>query len=188
MKLYTKKGDSGMTSLMNDVQVSKTDDRIELLGTIDELSSNIGLAKILVPEDVKKELSSVQERLITIMAGIADPRNLDFKIKDEEITYIEKQIDKVENAFPREKKFILYGGCESSARLDVARAIARRAERRFRKVSLHYGVDMKAMQYMNRLSDYLYVLARYEDYKDKKCMQNPQLEQVIQEVLKNMQI
>ena len=75
MKLYTKKGDSGMTSLMNDVQVSKTDDRIELLGTIDELSSNIGLAKILVPEDVKKELSSVQERLITIMAGIADPRN-----------------------------------------------------------------------------------------------------------------
>ena len=56
MKLYTKKGDSGMTSLMNDVQVSKTDDRIELLGTIDELSSNIGLAKILVPEDVKKEL------------------------------------------------------------------------------------------------------------------------------------
>ena len=107
MKLYTKKGDSGMTSLMNDVQVSKTDDRIELLGTIDELSSNIGLAKILVPEDVKKELSSVQERLITIMAGIADPRNLDFKIKDEEITYIEKQIDKVENAFPREKKFIL---------------------------------------------------------------------------------
>lgn len=68
MKLYTKKGDSGMTSLMNDVQVSKTDDRIELLGTIDELSSNIGLAKILVPEDVKKELSSVQERLITIRA------------------------------------------------------------------------------------------------------------------------
>ena len=56
MKLYTKKGDSGMTSLMNDVQVSKTDDRIELLGTIDELSSNIGLAKILVPEDVKKRI------------------------------------------------------------------------------------------------------------------------------------
>ena len=56
MKLYTKKGDSGMTSLMNDVHVSKTDDRIELLGTIDELSSNIGLAKILVPEDVKNYL------------------------------------------------------------------------------------------------------------------------------------
>ena len=63
MKLYTKKGDSGMTSLMNDVQVSKTDDRIELLGTIDELSSNIGLAKILVPEDVKKELQQLYANL-----------------------------------------------------------------------------------------------------------------------------
>ena len=64
MKLYTKKGDSGMTSLMNDVQVSKTDDRIELLGTIDELSSNIGLAKILVPEDVKKEMC-IRDRYLT---------------------------------------------------------------------------------------------------------------------------
>lgn len=96
-----------MTSLMNDVQVSKTDDRIELLGTIDELSSNIGLAKILVPEDVKKELSSVQERLITIMAGIADPRNLDFKIKDEEITYIENKLIRLKMLF-QEKRNLFY--------------------------------------------------------------------------------
>ncbi len=188
MKLYTKKGDSGMTSLMNGVQVSKTDDRVELLGTIDELSSHIGLAKILLSEDSKKELSSIQESLITIMAGIADPRNLNFKVKEEQITYIEEQIDKIENSFPREKKFILYGGCESSARLDIARAVARRAERRFRKVELHYGVDLKAMQYMNRLSDYLYILARYEDYKAKKHMEHPQVEQVVQEVLRNIQI
>lgn len=188
MKLYTKKGDSGMTSLMNGMQVSKTDDRIELLGTIDELSSYIGFAKGLLDLETKEKLSSIQQLLITIMAGIADPRNLDFKIKEEQIVEIEEQIDLTENSFPREKKFILYGGCESSARLDVARAVARRAERRFHKVNLHYGVDLKAIKYMNRLSDYLYILARYEDYKQQKKAENPQIEQIVQEVLKNINI
>ena len=81
---------------------------------------------------------------------------------------MKSQIDKIENAFPREKKFILYGDCEASARLDVARSVARRAERCFKRVELQYHVDKKAMQYMNRLSDYLYIMARYEDYKENK--------------------
>lgn len=71
----------------------------------------------------------------------------------------------MENSFPRVKEFVLYGGCEQSARLDMARAVARRAERRFRKAALKYGADPKAMQYLNRLSDYLYVAARYADYR-----------------------
>lgn len=167
MKLYTGTGDTGMTSLLNETKVSKADDRIELLGTIDELSSNIGLAKVVVKEEKKRDLSAIQQVLLTVMAGIADSANADFRVNNEQITYIESQIDKIENAFPREKKFILYGDCEASARLDVARSVARRAERCFKRVELQYHVDKKAMQYMNRLSDYLYIMARYEDYKEK---------------------
>lgn len=168
MRLYTGTGDEGMTSLMNGVRISKSEERIELLGTIDELSSYIGLAKVVLKEEQKQELSSIQKILITIMAGVADAKNKEFQVKEEQITLIEKQIDNIENKFPRQKEFVLYGECEESARLDVARSVARRAERCFKRVELKYDVDLRAMQYMNRLSDYLYILARYEDYKMRK--------------------
>lgn len=172
MKLYTKTGDNGMTSLMNGIQVSKTDDRIELLGTLDELSADIGLAKAAVKESEKKKLSAIQQELIKMMAGIADPGNSDYRIKEEHISYLEKEIDEIETAFPRETQFVLYGGCEISARLDVARAATRKAERRFRKASMHYETDLNAMKYINRLSDYFYIMARYEDYKAKEMPKN----------------
>lgn len=168
MKLYTGTGDEGITSLMNGVRISKSEERIELLGTIDELSSYIGLAKVVLKEEQKQELSSIQKMLITIMAGVADTGNKDFQVTEEQITLIEKQIDSIENKFPRQKEFILYGECEESARLDVARSVARRAERCFKRVELRYDVDLRAMKYMNRLSDYLYILARYEDYQMRK--------------------
>lgn len=78
---------------------------------------------------------------------------------------MEEQIDELEAAFPRARDFVLYGGCELSARLDIARAVTRRAERRFRKVAQNYGADAKAMQYVNRLADYLYVEARFADHQ-----------------------
>ena len=99
-----------------------------------------------------------------MMNGIADPRNPDHRFTKEETLTLEEGIDHMESLFPRIKDFVLYGGCEQSARLDMARAVARRAERRFRKAALKYGADPKAMQYLNRLSDYLYVAARYADY------------------------
>ena len=164
MKLYTKQGDSGMTSLMNGIKVAKHDDRMELLGTIDELSSHIGLAKVIAEPEIKDRLSKIQGELIQMMAKIADPHNSDYSFSEEQICYLERAIDKLEQAFPRRKEFVLYGGCELSARLDVARTIARRAERRFFKVSKSYNTDPKALQYMNRLSDYLYIEARHADY------------------------
>lgn len=166
MKIYTKNGDKGTTSLMNGISVSKSDDRIELLGTIDELSSHIGLAKVQADYALKDNLSKIQRNLIQIMAGIADPRDLNYRVKEESIVELEQMIDEMESAFPRAKEFVLYGGCELSGRLDVARAVARRSERRFRKVTQYYGADAKAAKYMNRLSDYLYVCARYADYKN----------------------
>lgn len=188
MRIYTKKGDNGITTLMEEIRVSKTDDRIELLGTIDELSSHIGLAKAAMRKDDKERLSLIQQELIKMMAGIAEPRNIEYKFHEEQICRIEKEIDKVENLFSRDNKFVLYGGCEISARLDIARAVARRVERRFRKVNMNYVCDMQAMKYVNRLSDYLYILARYEDYKTEQNSKNDEFDEIVERVLKNIEI
>lgn len=185
MKLYTKNGDRGTTSLMNGISVSKSDDRIELIGTIDELNSFIGLAKVLSDTSLKDSLCHIQRNLMLIMAGIADPRNLDYRFSSDETATLENEIDKIENSFPRIKDFVLYGGCELSARLDVARAVTRRAERRFRKVEQNYGADAKAARYMNRLSDYLYICARYADYRAENKKADGIQDQVVRNILKD---
>ncbi len=166
MGIYTKGGDSGRTSLLAGARVSKTDPRIELLGTVDELNSAIGLAKAAGDGLIKEELSKRQRTLMKLMSGVADPRNRDYKFREEEAEELEKAIDRMEGAFPRKKDFVLYGGCELSARLDMARAIVRRAERRYYKVAEIYGGDVIAMKYLNRLSDYLYVYARLCDHNE----------------------
>lgn len=187
MKLYTKNGDRGTTSLMNGISVSKSDDRIELIGTIDELNSHIGLAKVLADSSLKENLSHIQRNLMQIMAGVADPRNLDYRFSQDETKALEEEIDRIENSFPRIKDFVLYGGCEMSARLDVARAVTRRAERRFRRVEQNYGADAKAVQYINRLSDYLYICARYADYRAANVKTDKIQDSVIKNILKDMQ-
>lgn len=169
MSIYTKAGDEGRTSLMNQVGVSKWDDRIELLGTMDELSSQIGLAKAAASASLKERLSRIQRELIRLMAGIAEPGNTKYRFTDQDISWLETAIEELEASFQRPKEFVLYGGCERSARLDVARAVARRAERRFWKVEKAYGADKKAVQYVNRLSDYLYMEARYADEQERIC-------------------
>lgn len=186
MNIYTKKGDKGNTSLMNGLSISKSDNRIELLGTIDELSSHMGLAKVIANESLSAMLSQIQRDLIQLMAGIADPRNPKYRLKEEHISVLEKEIDLLENSFPRPKEFVLYGGCEQSARLDVARAVARRAERRFCKAAQCYGADKKAMQYMNRLSDYLYVAARNADYKASAKPEEGKRQEIIKNVMQNL--
>ena len=167
MKVYTRRGDKGKTSLINEVEVSKSDKRIELLGTIDELSAAIGFAKVVMTKEVKEELSSIQKELMFIMAGIADNNNAMYQVDEDEIHVLEEKIDNIESQFEREKKLVLYGECEESARLDLARVAARKAERYFWKIQKEYNLDILAIQYMNRLSDYFYVLARFEDSKKK---------------------
>lgn len=165
MSIYTKTGDNGTTSIINESIISKADDRIELLGTIDELNSFIGFAKVIAEEELKEKLSDIQNDLILVMAGIADTTNPNFIIEERRIKNLEKEIDDIENAFTRKKEFVLYGGCELSARLDLARAVARRAERCLVKVKLSYEVNDNTTIYMNRLSDFFYILARFEDLK-----------------------
>ena len=204
MSIYTKGGDRGTTSLVRTKNVSKSDDRIQLVGTIDELTSHLGLVKTMIrDEETIHFLEKIQRILITVMAGVADPYNKEYKIEEHQAEFLEQEIDRMEGLFQRPKEFILPGQCRLSAELDIARTVSRRAERALAAVSVKFGADNGAKIFMNRLADYLYVLARYtdakmdkpalevgNDRKEEKSMeqnQNPAAsEAVIQEVLKRM--
>lgn len=171
MNIYTKNGDKGTTSLVHTKNISKSDDRINLVGTIDELTSNLGLIKTLLRECPAEEyqmqavqmLEEVQKKLILVMAGVADPYKKDYRIDQTLTEKLEAQIDRLEAEFDRPKEFILPGKTKLSAQIDIARTVARRAERALAQVSVKFGADNGAKGLMNRLADYLYVLARYVD-------------------------
>lgn len=164
MSIYTNTGDKGSTRLVKASNISKSDDRIQLLGNIDELTSNIGLVKALeTREEVKSQLERIQKNLMTIMAKVADQYNNAYVIAEEEITWLEEEIDRLENSFSRKKEFVIPGANPLSAAMDVTRTVARRAERYLSLVNQRYHMDQGALKYMNRLSDYLYMLARYTD-------------------------
>lgn len=167
MNIYTKNGDKGTTDLVRTKNVSKSDDRIGLVGTIDELTSHIGVVKTLLTDgETIRMLEKIQETLITVMAGVADPYNREYHINDDKTQLLEEEIDRMEGLFDRPKKFILPGGTRLSAETDVARTVARRAERALASVGVKFGADTGAKKYMNRLADYLYVLARWEGAKN----------------------
>lgn len=179
MKIYTKHGDGGMTTLMSATQISKADDRIAALGSIDELTSQLGLAKAHIAGMGTQDsavcvghFERIQASLMKIMAGIAEPRNKKHELLPEETEFLEKIIDAVEDSFPREKQFVLPGYCELSARLDVSRTAARRAERQLAVMDRKYAANAAAKAYLNRLSDYLYMLARRADYDEKMRREN----------------
>ncbi|MDD3220691.1 MAG: cob(I)yrinic acid a,c-diamide adenosyltransferase [Lachnospiraceae bacterium] len=163
--IFTKGGDKGMTTLKGAQSVSKTDNRIQLLGSIDELTSNLGVVKAESRDNRQREmLNQIQKNLMTIMAGIADPFNQKQRLSKTEVESLELEINRIEGSFPRKHEFILPGECMESAHLDVARTVARRAERWLIEVAKNHPVDGTAKEFMNRLSDYLYVSARWVDY------------------------
>ena len=165
MKIYTKGGDRGTTSLVQTKNISKSDDRVQCVGTMDELTSQIGLVKTMLTDAQETGfLEKIQRTLITVMAGVADPFKKDYHIDDSAAQELEAEIDRLELLFQRPKEFILPGTCRLSAQIDVARTVARRAERSLALVSVRYGADNGSKKYMNRLADYLYILARYHDH------------------------
>lgn len=167
MSIYTKNGDKGTTNLVHTKNVSKSDDRIQLEGTIDELSSHIGVLKTMIEDgEILRFLEKIQENLMKIADGVADPYNRDYKINDDKTELLEEEIDRLEELFNLPKESSLPGICRLSAEIDVTRAVARRAERDLATVSVKFGSDTGSKKYMNRLADYLYVLARYEDAKN----------------------
>lgn len=163
MKIYTKAGDTGYTSLMNETNVLKSDARIRLLGSIDELTSNLGLIKSESIE-LSENIEYIQQKLMQLMAHIADNNNPQYFFNNEDIELLEKNIDDYEKMIVRPKKFILPGKCKLSALLDISRTISRRVETNIIEIDKLYPISSEIKKYINRLSDYLYISARYIDF------------------------
>lgn len=165
MKIYTGNGDGGFSTLSSNLKISKSDERFEVLGCIDELVSFIGNCRaIVVCPILTKKLEDLQTKLFSIGSAITFPQKREYLPTERDLKYLEEQIDKTENSFEREKDFVLPGKCELSARLDLARSVCRRLEREVVTLDKKLGVDGSIKKYVNRLSDYLYVLARRVDF------------------------
>jgi cob(I)alamin adenosyltransferase len=166
MKIYTKTGDKGQTSLIGGTRVPKHHIRIESYGTVDELNSWIGLINDQeVAQECKSTLSEIQDRLFTIGSSLAsDPEKSKMKIPDlhqSDIELLEKQIDKMNEVLPEMRNFILPGGHTTISYCHIARCVCRRAERNVIHLHETEYVNDLVIVYLNRLSDYLFVLARY---------------------------
>ncbi|MCR5314135.1 MAG: cob(I)yrinic acid a,c-diamide adenosyltransferase [Bacteroidaceae bacterium] len=167
MKIYTKTGDKGQTSLVGGVRVSKCCSRLEAYGTIDELNSNIGFLISYCNEQHDADfLQSVQKHLFVLGSYLATdttvtPLRESSVVTDDMIVDVEKEIDGVEATLPPIKLFILPGGARSASFCHICRTICRRAERRVLTLAESGAeIDRNAICYLNRLSDYLFVLAR----------------------------
>ena len=168
IKIYTKTGDLGRTSLIGGTKVPKSNIRIESYGTVDELNSFIGLAGDYLPDNaIKGVLKEIQDRLFTIGSSLAcDPdKELLMKIpdlKEEDVRLLENEMDKMNEILPAMKNFILPGGHVAVSTVHITRCVCRRAERLC--VGMKESgvfIDPLVIKYLNRLSDYLFVLARY---------------------------
>lgn len=165
MKIYTKTGDKGQTSLIGGTRVPKHHLRIESYGTVDELNSYVGLIRDQkIDENSFNALIEIQDRLFTIGASLAsDPEKSKMKIPDlneEDVTFLEKEIDAMNEVLPELRSFILPGGHTTVSFCHLARCICRRAERLIVHLSEDSFVSELVVKYLNRLSDYLFVLAR----------------------------
>lgn len=166
MKIYTRTGDNGLTSLVGGKRVPKTSPRLEAYGTVDELNSHIGLLLAYdgIPGDARRVLTRVQHRLFNLGSQLATEPESPYQpqgITPENVAELEQAIDMADATLPKHDRFILPGGALSSAQAHVCRTVARRAERRMlAMLQGGHPVDPQAMAYINRLSDYLFVLAR----------------------------
>jgi cob(I)alamin adenosyltransferase len=165
MKIYTRTGDTGETSLFGGTRVSKDDPRVEAYGEVDELNAHLGLARASAPDaEIDAELVQLQRDLFALGAQLADPRgriadrSAKAQLGDDDVARIEQLIDRLEAGLPPLRHFVLAGGTPCASALHVARAVCRRAERAM--VALDPAVDPVLLQYINRLSDLLFVLAR----------------------------
>lgn len=167
MKIYTGTGDHGETSLFSGQRVSKTHPRVAAYGTLDEVNSILGAAVSADPtEPVRAALLALQAAVFDLCADLAtvlqpgqSPR-----ITDETIGELEREMDRITSILPEKKSFILPGGTPAACQIHLARAIVRRAEREALQVNDDARIAREPMVYLNRLSDYLYLLATYENH------------------------
>lgn len=177
MKIYTKTGDQGQTSLYGGTRVSKAETRVEAYGTVDELNAFIGMAKCHITDaEVLSQLKKIQFDLFTLGSESATPieklmlangsSRLPITISELEIKELESWIDDMEKSVPPLQYFILPGGGLAATHLHVARTVCRRAERCMVALQQTENIRQELIQYLNRLSDYLFVLARYLSHQN----------------------
>ena len=181
--IYTRTGDKGMTSLVGGARVPKTHIRLEAYGTVDELSAQLGLLCTYLDEETDRELVLwVQNKLFTVGSYLATDQeqtelSIESQVTDADVMRLEKAIDEIDSSLPPLKAFVIPGGDRSAAVAHVCRTVCRRAERRILEMSETCELDVLVTSFMNRLSDYLFVLSRKlnlqkknkEIYWNKSC-------------------
>jgi cob(I)alamin adenosyltransferase len=173
MKIYTKTGDAGETSLFDQTRVLKSDARVDAYGEVDELNACLGLARAAgVDAEIAAEIERLQKDLFALGARLADPsmkiaaRVTKAAITEAHIERLEQTIDRWEKELPPLKRFILPGGSLAGAALHLARTVCRRAERRAVALGVE-EVDRLVLMYLNRLSDFLFVIARVVNHRSR---------------------
>jgi cob(I)alamin adenosyltransferase len=170
MKIYTRTGDTGQTSLFDKTRVSKADSRVDAYGEVDELNAWLGFVRASdLDDDLDEAIVQIQRDLFALGAQLADPadriaeRVTKASLGDDDVSRLEELIDWLETELPPLGRFILAGGSPTGAALHLSRTVCRRAERRI--VALTPPVDPVLLRYVNRLSDLLFVLARAVNYR-----------------------
>ncbi len=180
-KVYTRTGDKGTTSLVGGVKIKKSDIRIEAYGTVDELSAHLGLLAAMLPEGEEQQtIIRIQNNLFNVCTHLATdqsqtPLYPSAKLAEGETTFLEQEIDRLMALLPERQGFVLPGGTTTAAQAHVARTVCRRAERRIAALAEGAEVGCEIQQYVNRLSDYLFVLAKIINFnsgKDEIIWQN----------------
>ena len=171
MRIYTKTGDSGETSLFDKTRVAKSDPRVDAYGEVDELNAVLGTVGASgIDVDLNTEIEKIQKELFAIGARLADPRSriaervMKAVVSEQDVVRLEQLIDTLESEVPPLRRFILPGGCTSGALLHQARTVCRRVERRVVALGQD-AVDAIVIVYLNRLSDLLFVMARAANHR-----------------------
>ena len=171
MKIYTRKGDTGQTSLIDGDMVNKHNLSVDAYGTIDELNSFLGLLKDYIKDDkIKDILNNIQIKLFSIGSILASGKNQNIsakvKIEKKDVEYIELEIDRLNKDLPELKNFVIPGGHKTSSYSHVCRSICRRAERKISELNNKSSVNSNILAYVNRLSDFFFVLSRFLKHSD----------------------
>ena len=165
-KIYTRGGDKGETSLGSGKRVPKFDLRVEAYGTVDESNATVGMARLHTTGEADAMLSRIQNDLFDLGADLCTPdgetRGYEpLRVAQEQVDRLEREIDTMNEALQPLNSFILPGGTAAAAYLHLARTVARRAERQMTELAVNETINEAAVQYINRLSDHLFVLARH---------------------------
>ena len=175
MRIYTKFGDRGETRLFDGTRVPKSNIRVEAYGNVDELAASLGAAAAFIrDEPICDLLNEIQRHLLTMGAQLANPQSKDTddtridkaRLAGESVSKLEMWIDRFETDLPELQKFILSGGSPAGAMVHLARTVCRRAERGVVNLSQEASIDTLIIEYLNRLSDFLFVLARTVNHRE----------------------